>query len=52
MFIDTPFEADPVISDNYFDMEAGEEREITVKAANDINEKDITVKTYADLWEE
>ncbi len=33
-------------------MEAGEEREITVKTANDINEQDITLKTYADLWEE
>lgn len=52
VFIDTPYETNPEISDNYFDMEAGEEREITVKTANNINEQDITLKTYADLWEE
>ena len=52
VFIDTPYETNPEISENYFDMEAGEEREITVKTATPISVNDITVKTYADLWEE
>lgn len=50
VFIDTPYELRPVISDNYFDMEAGEEREITVKTAKPACADDITVKTFADMW--
>ena len=50
VFIDTPYRANPVISDNYFDMEQGDERTITVKTAVPVSAEEITVKTYADLW--
>lgn len=50
VFIDTPYELRPVISDNYFDMEAGEEREIIVKTAKKAGTDEITVKTFADMW--
>lgn len=52
VFIDTPYEADPIISDNYFDMEQGDKRTIFVKTKVPIKACDVVVKTYADLWDE
>lgn len=51
MFIDLPF-GEVVLDDNYFDMEKGDERVVTVKADFPINKSDITVKTFADEWSE
>lgn len=51
VFIDLPF-GEIVLDDNYFDMEKGDERVVTVKADFPINKSDITVKTFADEWSE
>ena len=38
--------------DNYFDMEAGERRTVTVASETYFTGQDITVRTFADEWEE
>ncbi len=52
VFIDVPYGVKVVLDDNYFDMEKGDERAITVSADLPLAEKDITVKTFADEWNE
>ena len=52
VFIDVPYGVKVVLDDNYFDMEKGDERAITVSADFPLAEKDITVKTFADEWNE
>ena len=51
MFVDIPgIVAD--ITDNYFDMEKGDERNITVSSLSELSRSDVSVKTYADVWED
>lgn len=49
VFIDVPCVVSD-ITDNYFDMEAGEERVIVISCFSAINKTDVTVLTYADEW--
>lgn len=50
VFIDYPTAVS--CSDNYFDMEKGEERRITVKGLSEKDFKKLSVKTFADDWTE
>jgi len=52
IFIDSPDNCGLVYEDNYFDMEKGETREITVKAERKLSAEEFTVKTYADVWDD
>jgi len=47
----TPDLANTSFSDNFFDMEKGETRVITVKAAEAFDTADIAVKTWLDEWD-
>ncbi|MBQ9709392.1 MAG: hypothetical protein IJV67_02080 [Clostridia bacterium] len=51
VFVDIPgIVAD--ITDNYFDMEKGDERNITVSSLSELSRSDVSVMTYADVWED
>ncbi len=53
VFLDCPDSQDVHFSDNYFDMEAGQERKILVTAYPGTHpDMTFTVKTIADTWEE
>ena len=51
VFVDIPWVVGD-ITDNYFDMEKGEERVITVVSQTELSKSDIKVLTFADLWGE
>ena len=40
------------ITDNYFDMEKGDERTVVVSSASPISRADVKVMTFADVWED
>lgn len=52
VFIDTPYGGEVIIEDNYFDMEKGDERKITLQAKFPLNKDSISVKTFADVWDD
>lgn len=49
VFVDIPYTVLD-ITDNYFDMEEGEEKIIIINSSLTLNGSDITVLTYADEW--
>ena len=52
VFIDTPYGGGVVISDDYFDMEKGDKRVITLSADFPIDANAVGVKTFADEWDD
>lgn len=50
VFIDAEETFDLLIGDNYFDMEAGEEKTILLSCKKPFTATDIIVKTFADEW--
>lgn len=50
VFVDYPTRI--VCSDNYFDMEKGEEKIVRVEGITKENFSQVSVKTFADVWEE
>lgn len=50
VFIDYPDNADICYEDNFFDMEKGDERTVTIVGRAPIESAAFTVKTYADEW--
>ncbi len=52
VFIDTPYGGDVEISDDYFDMEKGDERVVTLSAEFPIDASAVSVKTFADEWDD
>ena len=52
VFIDYPSNDGIVYSDNFFDMEKGEVKEVQITGYKPINGQFITIKTFADEWED
>ncbi len=52
VFLDTPDNTGITFEDNFFDMECGERRKIEVISERKLAEKEITIKTFADEWED
>lgn len=50
VFIDTSDNTDISYSDNFFDMEKGEEAVITLTSKRPLSKEEIRVKTFADVW--
>lgn len=51
VFLDMAEPFDFYASDNFFDLEAGEEKRVTLSASKKFGEKDIILKTFAEEWE-
>ncbi|MBR1676907.1 MAG: hypothetical protein IJ706_06340 [Clostridia bacterium] len=52
VFIDTKDNSGITYSDNFFDMERDDEVTVTVKSDRALKKEDITVKTFADVWDD
>ena len=52
VFIDYPDNAGVFYEDNYFDMEKGDERTITIETEIPVDPSEFTVKTFADEWDD
>lgn len=52
VFIDTSDNVGVEYSDNFFDMEKGDEITVTIKSERPLCAEDVTVKTFADQWSE
>lgn len=56
VFVDCPASGDVLFSDNYFCMEKGEQKTVTLSAftgvdvTSVVSPKDVTIKTIADEW--
>lgn len=52
VFLDAAEEFDFFAEDNYFDMEAGDEREVSISCSRPFTQSDIAFRTFADEWED
>lgn len=52
VFADAEEKFDLRVQDNYFDLEEGDEKEIFLSCGQEFCAEDISVKTFADVWNE
>ena len=52
VFVDTKDNEEITYSDNFFDMEKGDEVEVVIKSNLNLKKGDIKIKTFADVWKD
>ena len=52
VLVDYPCSEGLIYSDNFFDLDFGEEKTVVIKSEKPLDISKITVKTFADVWED